>query len=93
MAENFAVTGRQTQLGFVSAHPVFEKKLWKTINYARKCSFLGEFILSFTKPDHPLFTQILMDCSVIPQVIAFEQEHGQEALIQGYQDMVLLSSP
>ena len=37
---------------------------------------LETLILDFCQPDHPMFCQFLIDCSVLPQVIRLHQLHG-----------------
>ena len=51
-----------------------------TAEYCKKHPHLADILLSFTNPNHPDFIQFLLDCSSIPQVILFSQEHGREAL-------------
>ena len=36
--------------------------------------------MTFTQPSHPLFSQFLIDCSVIPEVISLTQLLGTDAL-------------
>ena len=41
---------------------------------------LSASLLSLTRPDHELFLQFLLDCSVIPQVNYLVQEYGKGVL-------------
>ena len=51
-----------------------------TTNYVASVPLLSNILLTLTRPDHPLYFQFLIDCSVIPQVISLAQVHGQEVL-------------
>ena len=51
-----------------------------TIKYSLSVPLLSETLLSLTQPNHTLFCQFLLDCSVIPQVIELSQRHGQIVL-------------
>ena len=47
-----------------------------TISYAKANPIVEELLLNFTNPFSPHYSQFLVDCSVIPQVISQAQEHG-----------------
>ena len=51
-----------------------------TMSYARLYPFISETLLRLTNPNHPQFTQFIIDCSVIPEVIALTQTFGQIVL-------------
>ena len=46
-----------------------------TIAYAKANPVVGDILVTFTNPYNPLYTQFLVDCSVIPQVISHAQAH------------------
>ena len=48
-----------------------------TMAYAKAHPVVCEILLTFTNPNCPQYLQFLIDCSVIPQVIALSQKHGQ----------------
>ena len=57
------------------------QRLWKfTGCFASSSPVVAELLLTFTNPYHPLFSQFLVDCSVIPQVITLVQQYGKEVL-------------
>ena len=51
-----------------------------TLKYSLSVPFLSEILLSMTQPNHTMFCQFLLDCSVIPQVIDLSQRHGKIVL-------------
>ena len=51
-----------------------------TLTYAQHVPHLSDILLSLTNSDNGHFLQFMMDCSVIPQVIALVQVYGQEVL-------------
>ena len=51
-----------------------------TIHYAKLHPTISKTLLTLTNPNHPQFTQFLIDCSVIPEVIALAQLYGRMVL-------------
>ena len=51
-----------------------------TSSYARSVPAICETILTLSRPTHPLFSQFLLDCSVIPCVISLVQQLGDDVL-------------
>ena len=46
-----------------------------TISYAKAHPIVAELLVTFTNPYNPLYSQFLVDCLVIPQVILHAQKH------------------
>ena len=51
-----------------------------TNNFISTIPHLNHLVRSFCFPGHPLFCQFLIDCSVIPQIIAATQIYGPDTL-------------
>ena len=51
-----------------------------TFNYCNTVPELKTLILEYSQPSHPLFCQFMLDCSVMPRVIAAKQLHGSWVL-------------
>ena len=51
-----------------------------TANYANSVPLLSTTLLTLTRPEHLLYFQFLLDCSVLPQVISLAQVHGEDVL-------------
>ena len=60
-----------------SLGPVRERLVSFTLNMSKIMPHLSATLLSLTRPDHELFLQFLLDCSLIPQVIILVQEYGK----------------
>ena len=51
-----------------------------TSKHAMSLPHLCSTLLTLTRPDHPMFCQFLLDCSVIPDVISLVQALGEDVL-------------
>ena len=51
-----------------------------TVNYCNGIPHIGELVLRYLIPQHPLFCHFLLDCSTLPETIKLTQVHGKEVL-------------
>ena len=51
-----------------------------TLSLCKTLPQLSDILLTFTKPNPPQFSQFLIDCSVIPEVISLTKLLGTDAL-------------
>ena len=51
-----------------------------TINFSKTVPLLSSTLLQLTNPSQHLYTQFLLDCSAIPEVISLVQDHGADVL-------------
>ena len=60
--------------------PTRNRMISFTMDFCMKNPPVGQLVLQFLSPYHPLFCQFLLDCSVIPEAIAMTQLLGPETL-------------
>ena len=64
-----------------SLSPARQNLVSFTIRYAVSVPLLSNIIFTYTNPYQPLFTQFLLDCSTLPDVISATQLLGDDVLI------------
>ena len=63
-----------------SLEPTCENLLIFTKSYCLTYPVLNPILSIYCSPSHPQFCQFLLDCSCMPVIITFTQEHGIDAL-------------
>ena len=63
-----------------SLQPTRDKLVSFTMDFCNQNPHIGQLILCYMSPSHPMFCQFLLDCSVIPETISLTQIHGPETL-------------
>ena len=53
-----------------------------TVSYSKANPLIGPILLAYTNPRHPHFSQFLVDCSVLPEIITLTQQFGESQLFK-----------